>query len=348
MSDSEPLERQGLTAYRDVLRVREVRTALILGFLLRVPMFGGAVVLTLHVVTTLGHSYGAAGLVTAAATVTAAISGPWRGRLLDRFGVRRVVAPSVIITATCWSVAPFAGYWVLLILGAVAGLFVVPTFSIVRQAVIVAVPDAQRRTALALDSVFVELSFMAGPVLGVWLATQVSTSWVLFGMEMFAALIGLLLWVVDPRITSDGSGVTPSATGRSEQAQSEAARSEPSWSGAPRSAATDVAGPMDAVAAAAEAAGAQATTGDVDEAMPGRRSWFTGRLALVLVAAGAATIVLSGADLATVAGLRQFGQQDWIGPVLALWASAPSSAGWSTAGCTGRSRRSCCSVDLVC
>jgi MFS family permease len=291
VSESEPPERQGLAAYRDVLRVREVRTALILGFLLRVPMFGGSVVLTLHVVTTLGHSYGAAGLVTAAATVAAAISGPWRGRLLDRFGLRRVVAPSVIITAACWAVAPFAGYWALLILGAFAGLFVVPTFSIVRQAVIVAVPDTGRRTALALDSVFVELSFMVGPVLGVALATQLSTSWVLFGMEMFAALIGLLLWVVDPRITTAGSRTSGPAG-------------------------TEVAGPMDA---AAEAAGAPAATGDVDEAAPGRRSWFTGRLALVLVAAAAATIVLSGADLATVAGLRAFGQQDWIGPVLALW-----------------------------
>ena len=299
MSGTEPTERRGLTAYRDVLRVRDVRTALVLGFLLRVPMFGGAVVLTLHVVTTLGRSYGAAGLVTAAATVAAAISGPWRGRLLDRFGLRRVVAPSLIITAACWSVAPFAGYWALLILGALAGLFVVPTFSIVRQAVIVAVPDGQRRTALALDSVFVELSFMAGPVLGVWLATQLPTSWVLFGMEMFAALVGLVLWVVDPRITSEsGSGVTRSHT---------------------ENAAVEMAGPLDAVAAAAEAAGAQAATGDVDREVPGRRGWFTGRLALVLVAAAAATIVLSGADLATVAGLRQFGLQDWIGPVLALW-----------------------------
>ena len=218
-----------------MLAVREVRTALVLGFLLRVPMFGAAVVLTLHVVTTLGRSYGAAGVVAAAATVTAAISGPWRGRLLDRFGLRRVVAPSVVIIAICWSVAPFAGYWVLLILGAVGGLFVVPTFSIVRQAVIVAVPDAQRRTALALDSVFVELSFMAGPVLGVWLATQVSTSWVLFGMEMFAAFIGLVLWVVDPRITS-GRGPISEVPG------------------APR-----LAGSMDAAAAAAEAAGAPAS-----------------------------------------------------------------------------------------
>ncbi len=300
MSDREPSEGHGLTAYRSVLGVREVRTALVLGFLLRVPMFGAAVVLTLHVVTTLGRSYGAAGLVAAAATVTAAISGPWRGRLLDRFGLRRVVAPSVVIIAACWSVAPFADYWVLLILGAFSGLFVVPTFSIVRQAVIVAVPDSGRRTALALDSVFVELSFMVGPVLGVWLATQLSTSWVLFGMEMFAAVIGLVLWVVDPRITGDASG---SGTSRSANGP----------------AGTEMASPMDAAAAAAEAAGAPTTTGDADGQLPGRRNWFTGQLALVLVAAGAATIVLSGADLATVAGLRQFGRQDWIGPVLALW-----------------------------
>ena len=74
--------------YRDVLAVGDTRRVLILGFFVRVPMFAGMVLLTLHVVTSLGRSYGQAGLVTAASTVAVAVSGPWRGRLLDRVGLR--------------------------------------------------------------------------------------------------------------------------------------------------------------------------------------------------------------------------------------------------------------------
>ena len=91
--------------YQRVLAVRPLRQALLLGILVRIPIFAGGVVLTLHVVQTLGRSYGAAGLVTAGATVAIAVSGPWRGRLLDRMGLRRVVLPSLLVSAACWSSA---------------------------------------------------------------------------------------------------------------------------------------------------------------------------------------------------------------------------------------------------
>ena len=191
--------------YRRVLAIPALRQALLLGLLVRIPIFAGGVVLTLHVVQSLGRSYGAAGLVTAAATVAIAVSGPWRGRLLDRRGLRRVVLPSLVVTAACWSVAPFVGYWPLLGLAALAGLFVVPTFSIIRQAVLAAAPEADRRTALALDSVAVEMSFMVGPVLGVWAATIWPTSWVLFGIEMLGVLAAIGLWVADPVLRAEAT-----------------------------------------------------------------------------------------------------------------------------------------------
>jgi MFS family permease len=197
--------------YRRVLAVPSLRQVLLLGLLVRVPIFAGGVVLTLHVVQSLGHSYGAAGLVTAAATVAIAVSGPWRGRLLDRRGLRRVVLPSLLVTAACWSVAPFVGYWPLLGLAALAGLFVVPTFSVIRQAVLVAAPEGDRRTALALDSVAVEMSFMVGPVLGVWAATVWPTSWVLFGIEMLGVLAAIALWVADPVLRAEPSDGAPAA-----------------------------------------------------------------------------------------------------------------------------------------
>ena len=89
--------------YRRVLASAALRRALVLGFLVRMPIFAGGVVLTLHVVSHLGRSYAAAGLVSAAATIAIAISGPWRGRLLDRRGLRRVVLPSIVVAAVCWT-----------------------------------------------------------------------------------------------------------------------------------------------------------------------------------------------------------------------------------------------------
>jgi len=192
-----------LDPYRRVLSVPAMRQALVLGILVRIPIFAGGVLLTLHVVQTLHRDYGAAGLVTAAATVCIAVSGPWRGKLLDTRGLRRVVLPSLIVTAICWSIAPFVDYLPLLLLAALAGLFVVPTFSIIRQAVMAAVPESDRRTALSLDAVAVEVSFMVGPLVGVWAATIWPTSWVLFTIEMLGVLAGIGLWLVNPVMHAD-------------------------------------------------------------------------------------------------------------------------------------------------
>ncbi|MEO6791312.1 MAG: MFS transporter [Ornithinibacter sp.] len=199
--------------YRRALASRPLRQVLVLGTLVRGPVFAGGILLTVHVVTTLGRSYAAAGLVTAVATVAIAVSGPWRGKLLDRHGLRRVVAPSIVIALVCWSIAPFVGYWPLLALALLAGLFVVPTFSITRQAVIAAVPEADRRTAISLDSAAVELSFMVAPALAVWAATQWSTAWVLFTTQMLGVLAGAAMWVVDPPLRSDTERAEPRKAG---------------------------------------------------------------------------------------------------------------------------------------
>ncbi|MDF8263473.1 MFS transporter [Luteipulveratus flavus] len=191
-----------IAPYRRVLAVAQTRRILLIAFLLRIPIMGAGVLLTLHVTGSLGRSWTDAGLVSGAATVAIAVSGPWRGRLLDRIGLRRVVLPSMLVSGTCWAVAPFVGYWELLGLATVAGLFVVPTFSIIRQALIVAVPESDRRTVLSLDGVVVELSFMVGPLLGVWLTTLVPTRWVLFGIEMISVIVAGVLWWMNPPLRS--------------------------------------------------------------------------------------------------------------------------------------------------
>jgi MFS family permease len=204
-----------LGPYRRALSSRPLRTALVLGTLVRLPVFASGILLTLHVVSTLGRSYAAAGALTAVATVAIAVSGPWRGRLLDRLGLRRVLVPSIGVAVVCWSIAPFVGYELLLVLALVAGLFVIPTFSITRQAVIAAVPETERRTAISLDAAAVEVSFMLAPALAVWAAAHWSTSWVLFATQMLAVVAGIAMWVVNPPLRGEGeAGIGTVGAGR--------------------------------------------------------------------------------------------------------------------------------------
>lgn len=195
-----------ITPYRSVLANQAARRVLLLGILLRIPIFGTGVLLMLHVVEQLGRSWGEAGLVSAVATLAIAVSGPWRGRLLDRHGLRKVVLPSILINGSCWAVAPFVGYWPLLILAGVAGLFVVPIFSIARQSVIAAVPMHERRTALSVDGVGVELAYMSGPAVAVWAGSQWGTAPTLFVLQMLGVLGGIVLWILDPRLREETSG----------------------------------------------------------------------------------------------------------------------------------------------
>ena len=188
----------GFSTYAELARIPVVRRILLLGLLMRIPLWAAGVVLTLHVVTHLDRSYTQAGLVEMVLCIALAVSGPWRGRRLDRVGLRAAVAPSLVVLAVTWSVAPWVGYWALLGFVGLAGLFVVPSFTVVRQVLIAAVPDEQRTAALSIDSVVVEFSFMIGPVLGVLAATYLSTPLALMICQLAAVAGALVLWIDNP------------------------------------------------------------------------------------------------------------------------------------------------------
>jgi predicted MFS family arabinose efflux permease len=189
--------------YRVALASRDLRLALLLGSFVRIPVFSAGVLLTVHVVSTLGRSYAAAGVLASVATVAVAISGPWRGRLLDRIGLRRVVLPSTVVALVCWSIAPWVDYLPLLVLAGVAGLFVIPSFSIIRQAVMAAVPSKERRTAISLDAAAVEVAFIVGPATTIWATAHWDTRWVLFAVQMLGVRGGVTLWPVDLPLRSE-------------------------------------------------------------------------------------------------------------------------------------------------
>lgn len=165
-----------LAPYRHVLALPGVRALLLLGLVARIPMTAIGITFTLHAVNELGRGYAQAGLVTTVYTVAAAISSPLLGRMLDRGGARPVMAVTGVAQVVIWSIAPSLPYAGLLVIAAVAGLFAIPIFGLVRQAISALVPDDQRRPAFALDSMGVELSFMVGPAVAVAAATMVSSS----------------------------------------------------------------------------------------------------------------------------------------------------------------------------
>lgn len=199
-----------IAPFRVALASRDLRLALLLGSFVRIPVFSAGVLLTVHVVTTLHRSYAAAGLLASVATIAVAVSGPWRGRLLDRLGLRRVVLPSTVVALVCWSIAPWVDYLPLLVLAGVAGLFVIPSFSIIRQAVMAAVPSQERRTAISLDAAAVEIAFIVGPATTIWATAHWDTRWVLFAVQMLGVVGGLTLWIVNLPLRSeaeeDGEG----------------------------------------------------------------------------------------------------------------------------------------------
>jgi MFS family permease len=188
--------------YRRVLAIPGVRGLTLLALVARIPITATGVVLTLHVVLTLDHGYGAAGLIGGASTVATALGAPWLGRVVDRYDLRRMLVLSIVAEALFWGSAPWLPYQVLLVAAFVSGLFTLPVFSVVRQSLAALVPEDQRRPAYSLDSMSIELSFMFGPMLGVLMATQVSTTAALLTVGATITASGVALYVFDPPVKS--------------------------------------------------------------------------------------------------------------------------------------------------
>jgi MFS family permease len=200
--------------YRSVLAVPGVRSLSVLGVLARIPHAATSVVATVHVVQVLGRGYGAAGLVVAAWTAGLAVGAPWRGRAVDRVGLRRALAPSLVAEAVLWSAAPWLPFPALLMVVVAAGALALPVFTVVRLALSVMVPPGRRRTAFAVDAVGVEASFILGPALGVLVATQVSSRVAMIGLGAVAAATGIGLMILDPPTVVRAGGARPDPSAR--------------------------------------------------------------------------------------------------------------------------------------
>ncbi|MEH1013493.1 MFS transporter [Micromonospora sp. CPCC 206060] len=187
-----------LKPYRQALALPGLRPLLLVSVLARIPFTATSLALTFYVLLELERGYGAAGLVGAAMTVGAALGAPLLGRLVDRYGLRPVLALTTVTEAVFWSTAAFLPYPVLVGAAFLGGLLNLPLFSVIRQSIAAIAPPDHRRPAYALDSMSVELSFMIGPALAVALATSFSPHLTLYAVGAGIVGSGIILFLLNP------------------------------------------------------------------------------------------------------------------------------------------------------
>jgi MFS family permease len=188
--------------YAAVLRVPHVAALIVATLLARFPIGINALAIILYLRAERG-SFAVAGVVAGSLAAGAGIGAPVQGRLVDRFGQRRVLVPlgllhgaalgAIVLTAEVG--APTAA---LVACGFLAGFAIPPTSSVLRSMWPTLLRDQPELipSAYALDSVLIELIFVLGPLLTALVATVlsppaaliVSAASVIAGTVMFTAL----------------------------------------------------------------------------------------------------------------------------------------------------------------
>lgn len=168
--------RGGVAGYRELLRTPGVARIIAAQLTARFPNGMTSLAILLHVEQMTG-SYGAAGLVLAAASVGQATSGPVTSRWMGIWGMRRVLTLTTAVCAVALlalALIPMgiAGY---MVFGLVAGLSTPPVQSAVRT-IYPKLVNARQLTALfSLDASLQEIIWILAPVVITLVATQVGT-----------------------------------------------------------------------------------------------------------------------------------------------------------------------------
>jgi MFS family permease len=162
-------------AYRDLLAHRDARWPLLTSMVARLTP-GMMILALVLLLRDAGYSYAAAGLVSAGHQVGVGLASPVQGRLVDRVGPVRILLPDALgylvgtialaMAATSGAVVP-----VLVATALVTGALYPPVTASSRVLLSRLFPTGQlRETAFALSSISVELGFVLGPLLAVWVA----------------------------------------------------------------------------------------------------------------------------------------------------------------------------------
>ncbi|MBC9943348.1 MFS transporter [Leucobacter sp. cx-328] len=163
--------------YRDLGRNPGVYRVIVSQLTARFPFGMLSIILLLHVQQMYGD-YTSAGIVLAAASVGQAVSGPLASRFMGRWGMRPVLSITTLLCAAALAVMAFV-HLPLLILTALAvltGLFTPPVTPAVRTIYPRLVPNNQIAGLFSLDAAAQELIWVLGPVVAVFITSQLGTT----------------------------------------------------------------------------------------------------------------------------------------------------------------------------
>ncbi len=297
--------------YGQLLRQPGVAPLLLIGMVARLPHAAVGMLLLLHLVNELGQDWGSAGLVVALMTIGIALGAPWRGHIVDIYGLRRALVPSIIAEAVVWSIVPQVSFAWVLPLVFLGGLFSLPVFSVVRTALGVMTTGETRRSAFALDAMATELVFIVGPAGAGIVATSLNTTIGMIGIAAAASLSGVALMLLNPPTRSGQPGaVAHKANPHEERLGVEAS--------------LIAAGPGGLADVEAEliVAGAKSTKARIaarGRSFRNKFGWVSASVIAVFIASSGAGLVLSGTEVGILSLLDEQHSEGQLGIVFLFW-----------------------------
>ena len=300
--------------YSQLLKQPGVGPLLLVGMIARLPHAAIGMLLLLHLVNELDRDWGPAGLVVALMTIGIALGAPWRGHIVDLYGLRRALLPSVIIEAVIWCIVPQVSFLWVLPLVFVGGLFALPVFSVVRTALGVMTTGETRRSAFALDAMATELVFIVGPASAGIVATQLNTTIGMIAIAVASSGAGLVLMMLNPPTRSDQPGAV--ATKANPHEERLAAEASLIASGP---------GGLASVEGELILAGSKSTRARIasrGKEFRNKFGWVSASVIAVFIAASGAGLVLSGTEVGILSLLEEKNSSGSLGIVFFFWCGA--------------------------
>jgi predicted MFS family arabinose efflux permease len=184
-----------------ILSAPGARTLLASSVLARLPMAMFSIALLVHAQHLTG-SFAVAGAVSGGYAIAGALTAPVLGRLVDRCGQTTVLISGAALTAVVLVVTGLlpsdAPPLLLIALGGATGLATPPLAACVRTLLPAIVADSSRLPALfAFESTVLELTFVLGPPLALWLGVLWSTGAALT-VSGLVMLVATLVFAAQP------------------------------------------------------------------------------------------------------------------------------------------------------
>jgi MFS family permease len=189
-----------VSAYSELLGAPGVARIIVAQLVARLPSGMLSLALLVHI-ERVHHTYGAAGLVLAGASIGQAVAGPLTSRLMGRVGMRPVLIATALVCAACILLVALVvmPMGITIAVAALGGLATPPVQPAVRTIYPKIVSSRLLTSLYSLDASAQEIIWIAGPVVITFIAIQVSTT---FGLLFCAGmlLVGSAWFIASPEL----------------------------------------------------------------------------------------------------------------------------------------------------